>query len=144
MEFEGSCTQKAVGLVFLFQHQQGRTNLHLVCPWPPSLRSELGWKPRQSHNYAKQWSSTNDFAHIYCFSLPKKSFLIIQKFLSTFPVHLVGNVNSWLCTHIFNIVYKYTKSRRLEFLSQHQPIFIGSLLFQHVDMQSFKHQNHRW
>ena len=104
----------------LFQHQQGGTNLHLVCPWPPSLGSEVGWKPRQSNNYAKQWSSTNDFAHIYIvFHDPKSLFSIIQKFLSTFPVHLVGNVNSWLCTHIFNIFYKYNKQYYFFTLTHH-------------------------
>jgi len=56
--------------------------------------------------------------HIYnCFSRPKKSFLIIQKFLSTFPVYLVGNVNDqcilfkyfFILTHIYNLFFTTQK-----------------------------------
>ena len=67
-----------------------------------------GWKPRQSNNYGS--------THVSFFTT-QKSFLIIQKFLSTFPVYLVGNVyDQCIFLKIF-VYYKYIKMNWFDLLS---------------------------
>ncbi|KAJ6881230.1 hypothetical protein NC651_027942 [Populus alba x Populus x berolinensis] len=99
MEFEGSCPQlDAVGLVVLkgllsFSINKGEPlfiwSVLYLQVFDRNLDGNQGKVIITRSNGALMTLHT----HIYCFSRPKKSFLIIQEFLSTFPVYLVGNVN---------------------------------------------------
>jgi hypothetical protein len=56
--------------------------------------------------------------YIIVFHDPKRSFSIIQEFLSTFPVYLVSNVN-YQCIFFKKIYYKYNKQYYFFTLTHH-------------------------
>jgi len=92
MEFESSCPQDTVGLVvlkvFLFQHQQGRTNLHFViCHWPLHVVLNMELKVRlqifphkESCERWKHGSTNSQNWHFLCkFLNIHSSFTIVGK-----------------------------------------------------------------